>query len=140
VEDVHDGKEPPELIPHVNVLAPKKKAVNVMISPDDGLNKDNGLAKRPDSFHVAVTRRDRNHTIGLGITHYQGISLKIQDVQNGLIASWNEKASDDTQVRAGDFIVAVNTIEGNSQDMLNAFMRSDKLDLLIVRGETNWIS
>merc|ERR1712008_478622 len=116
-----------------DVLAPNRNAVIAMITHDDHQNENTGST---DSFRVLLNKkRDTNHMIGLGITHYQGVSFKIQDVKNGLIASWNEKASEDTQVRAGDFIVAVNTIEGNSHDMLKTFMRSDKLDLLIVRGE-----
>merc|ERR1712008_576415 len=114
------------------------KVVDALLTPDESLNENSGPSLHPDRFHVLVSRKGKSQgscLIGLGITHYEGVSFKIQDVKNGLITSWNEKASEDTQVRAGDFIVAVNTIEGNSHDMLKTFMRSDKLDLLIVRGE-----
>eukprot|EP00405_Crypthecodinium_cohnii_P035727 CAMPEP_0206528776 /NCGR_PEP_ID=MMETSP0325_2-20121206/2187_1 /ASSEMBLY_ACC=CAM_ASM_000347 /TAXON_ID=2866 /ORGANISM="Crypthecodinium cohnii, Strain Seligo" /LENGTH=144 /DNA_ID=CAMNT_0054024525 /DNA_START=16 /DNA_END=446 /DNA_ORIENTATION=- len=65
--------------------------------------------------------------IGLDIAHKGKRFLKIKAIKEGLVAEWNKVCAENSVIREGDLIVAVNGVAGNSEELLTALATGDAL-------------
>jgi hypothetical protein len=95
--------------------------------------------EQKSAFEVSVTKEAEGSQakIGLDITHWPdqkgGKALKIKNVKEGLIKSYNDEAAKTGKpvVKDDMLITAVNGKKGNSQDILAEISRAKELKLTI---------
>jgi len=81
---------------------------------------DAKTAQPPIELRIQVEKTEANSVVGLEITRLVDRAvLRVNAVREGLVADWNA-AHPEAQVRGGDFIVEVNGIRGNADDMVSA--------------------
>lgn len=62
-------------------------------------------------------------------------SMRIESIRSGPIQDWNNSASDDVKVQAGDYILEVNHVRGDFYQLVAAVKKSSAtIDLVMARG------
>merc|ERR1712087_921667 len=62
----------------------------------------------------------------------EGRYLRIEAMREGLVESWNRN-SPENAAKVGDYIVSVNGVVGNGQDMWNRMINEKSLEIIISR-------
>mmetsp|Transcript_116518 Transcript_116518/g.371855 ORF Transcript_116518/g.371855 Transcript_116518/m.371855 type:complete len:128 (+) Transcript_116518:226-609(+) len=90
------------------------------------------VVRRPTEFNISVSRGA--HPLGCAIRYDAtvGISLIIEEVQEGAVKVWN-KQNPDYQVLPGDRIIAVNFMHGTAAQILERLSYKGDLKLTIAR-------
>mmetsp|Transcript_43206 Transcript_43206/g.138884 ORF Transcript_43206/g.138884 Transcript_43206/m.138884 type:complete len:155 (+) Transcript_43206:94-558(+) len=121
---------------------PPKAAPNRDIEvPAQDPPKEASAAPRPElsSWHFAVTvSKGDGSKIGLDTvarqTHFEGPSLKIKKLKDGLIEMYNAAQPDEEKkVVAGDYIIEVNGLRGNTDELYKVIGSSHVVNLVISR-------
>jgi len=94
----------------------------------------NMQVRRPERFTLeGISKGDG--AWGLDLTyHSRSSSIVVKQVfRSGAIAAWNETAPDEYNVKPGDYILEVNGLAGNPQDLHALIRNSEVVDLVISR-------
>mmetsp|Transcript_10046 Transcript_10046/g.19363 ORF Transcript_10046/g.19363 Transcript_10046/m.19363 type:complete len:160 (+) Transcript_10046:3-482(+) len=101
---------------------------------DEAKQEETKQEEAKKGFTVVVNKVS-GAMMGLDISKVQKVGLKVQAVKAGLISEWNERQpSDDTRVRAGDLIVAINGMQGQCRSILHAIAEGGELRMAIARS------
>mmetsp|Transcript_50766 Transcript_50766/g.164172 ORF Transcript_50766/g.164172 Transcript_50766/m.164172 type:complete len:186 (+) Transcript_50766:190-747(+) len=104
--------------------------------------KEASVAPRSDlkswHFTVTVTKGDGANKIGLDTvarqTHFEGPSLKIKKLKEGLMQLYNNIQEDEVKkIAIGDFIVEVNGARGNTDELYKVINSNEVLNIVISR-------
>jgi len=89
-------------------------------------------SKKLDFYKIILDRTD-----GSSFGAYCALddtSLLIKSITGGLFAAWNEE-NPDMQVRPGDRIVAVNSVQGSGRELLTECNQEQVLEIKLLHGE-----
>mmetsp|Transcript_16130 Transcript_16130/g.12946 ORF Transcript_16130/g.12946 Transcript_16130/m.12946 type:complete len:139 (-) Transcript_16130:99-515(-) len=91
------------------------------------------------TWEVTVTKGEGEQAkIGLDISHYpnsaNGTAIKVKLVKPGLLVSVFNEKNPSKAVKAGDLIIGVNGITGNSADILSTIGKDSELNLILKRS------
>jgi len=84
------------------------------------------------SFEVQLYRESKDTPVGLDLTFTDGKTLVVADVTGGLTLEWNN-SNPDLQIRPGDFIIAVNSFNGDARKMIKRADVEGEIVLVIKR-------
>mmetsp|Transcript_73981 Transcript_73981/g.165580 ORF Transcript_73981/g.165580 Transcript_73981/m.165580 type:complete len:276 (-) Transcript_73981:150-977(-) len=87
------------------------------------------------TVHVKKTLEDDK--IGVDIVPQNGSVLRVKRIKDGLITNWNAEASEENKIKPGYFIVAVNGVRGNCDEILERISRDNDLVIIVRRVESN---
>jgi len=88
-------------------------------------------AEGPHEFSIAL-RKPPGGKIGLKVDQFEGVSLEVTRIKEGLVQDWNSEHGE-CQVMKGDRIVEVNGVRDSSPKMLDTLTAEEDLFLVIQR-------
>lgn len=65
-------------------------------------------------------------------SHFEGPCLKVKKVKEGLVSDWNS-AHPDREVKAGDYMLEVNGVRGNTERLYEAIGSNITIDIVLSR-------
>jgi len=89
--------------------------------------------RKCDECKVVLDKGMQAAKIGLDVLHSANVSLFVRTVRAGLVEDHNKQCQPNERVEAGDRIVAVCGVTGDSKKMLEQLKESDKLELTVLR-------
>eukprot|EP00931_Biecheleriopsis_adriatica_P114022 TRINITY_DN893_c0_g1_i2.p1 TRINITY_DN893_c0_g1~~TRINITY_DN893_c0_g1_i2.p1 ORF type:complete len:434 (+),score=72.95 TRINITY_DN893_c0_g1_i2:171-1304(+) len=127
----------PSLSPREDAVDLCKSIKSINTVEQTGWKQDPTMHQKPSkTFRVRVERGSSRTLLGLAflgtVSRGEG-ALKLAGVEEkGLFAEWNS-ANPCREVRVNDFIVQVNDVRGNPDELLHAIDLDGPLDLVILR-------
>lgn len=94
----------------------------------EALNQDNN-----DEYKIKVKKTASDDKIGVDIVPQGGTCLRVKRIKEGLVMNWNLEHGADNHVKVGDFIVAVNGVRGNCDEILALISRDPELEVVLRR-------
>jgi len=85
-----------------------------------------------DIFCVTVDRSD-GARLGIEVDTRLSYAVFVERVAGGLFAQWNDR-NEEAKVRKGDYLVKVNGISGNADQILAECAKFKPLEIVVVRG------
>jgi len=97
-------------------------------------DKVDGRAGASEKVIRATLQKSADSKLGIEVDASNGSSLLIEDINTGLVESWNATvgAQRDTKIKEGDHIIEVNGIRHDPQKMVSELSTKQKLVMVIM--------
>mmetsp|Transcript_71883 Transcript_71883/g.211097 ORF Transcript_71883/g.211097 Transcript_71883/m.211097 type:complete len:137 (+) Transcript_71883:78-488(+) len=113
------------------------KGLQPGLPPKEPLGQDKGKAggaQLPSTREFRITLlKGQDQKIGLDIAHTGSVFLKVKNVKDGLVKTWNQ-TNPDQAIKLNDMIVEVNGVKGSSEKLLTEISQAATLDILVNRA------
>mmetsp|Transcript_6117 Transcript_6117/g.16375 ORF Transcript_6117/g.16375 Transcript_6117/m.16375 type:complete len:140 (-) Transcript_6117:85-504(-) len=111
-------------------LPPKEVLGQEAITRD--ADKQSGAPQsQPREFKITLVK-GADQKIGLDIAHTGSVFLKVKNVKDGLVKTWNANNPHLT-VKNNDMIVEVNGVKGSSEQLLQVIANAPTLEVTVNR-------
>mmetsp|Transcript_36750 Transcript_36750/g.78030 ORF Transcript_36750/g.78030 Transcript_36750/m.78030 type:complete len:254 (-) Transcript_36750:835-1596(-) len=94
---------------------------------------------RPILCRISI-HKDEKAALGAGLSYRPGFScVDLATVHIGAISKHNEKAGPEGQLEVNDFLISVNGISEEPDNMIKALQTSTRVDLLVAQVSRAWL-